>query len=61
MTIEVIVTNIDTRENAVIVVKTLNKEGAPSGTPEVELSGGRSKRFLVHSGQNLVVEEVKNG
>lgn len=61
MTIEVLVTNTDKREGAIIVVKSVTKEGSLLTAADVELSGGKSHKFYVHSNLNLVVEEVKNG
>lgn len=62
MTIRVTVKNEDSRENAVIVVQTQNQDGAPqSGSPDKELKGGESADCWVHSGQQLLVKETRNG
>lgn len=64
MTIRVTIKNEDSRENAIVVVKTLNKgvkSLLPIANPGSELMGGESKELYVHDGQSVIIEEVKNG
>lgn len=62
MTIAIKIANTDSRENAVVVVKHQSPDGTPvAGTPDTELKGGEETAKYVHSGQRLVVEEIKNG
>lgn len=60
MTISIKVSNTDSRENAVVVVKRQSTQGEPvAGCPDIELSGGKDVEVHVHSTQRLVVEEVR--
>lgn len=63
MTIAIKVTNDDSRENAIVEVRTLcaGSGEISGGIKPVQLSGKQSQQFLVHSGQKLEIVEVKNG
>lgn len=62
MTIRIGVKNMDSRENAIVAVKVQTPNGDPvPGNPDTELKGGEETDKYVHSGQRLVVEELKNG
>jgi hypothetical protein len=60
MTIEVKVTNADSRESAVISVEAVSADDVqPSQKWQVvELKGGESKVGYLHSGQQFVIKEV---
>jgi hypothetical protein len=65
MTISISVKNTDSRETAVVSVKTVNN-GVQSVMPIVnrtgtELKGGEETTVYVYEGQSVLVEEVKNG
>ena len=62
MTIAIKITNADTRETAIVAVKVKSTDGREDhGTQDVQLKGGEETTKYVHSGQILVVEEIKNG
>lgn len=62
MTICIGIKNLDSRENAIVAVKVQTPDGHPvAGSPDTELKGGEETDKYVHSGQKLVVEEIKNG
>ena len=62
MTIAIKVINTDSRENAIVAVKTQSLAGdAIVGVPDTNLRGGEETTKYVHSGQRLVVEEIRNG
>lgn len=62
MTIRIIIVNDDTRDNAIVSVAHLNPDGTPvEGVFDRVLHGGQSTGTLVHSGQKLLVEEVRHG
>jgi|JI10StandDraft_1071094.scaffolds.fasta_scaffold10096_11 hypothetical protein len=62
MTISICIRNTDTRREAIVAVKIQTPAGEPiAGCPDTELKGGDEATKYVHSGQRLVVEEVKNG
>ncbi len=65
MTISIKIQNTDTRDNAIVVVKTMNK-GRISLMPIVnhpgtQLKGGESTVEYIYDGQSLLIEEVQNG
>lgn len=65
MTIAIKITNEDSREKAVVEVKTASPV-TKSLFPKLDnlprsLRGGESVTMYVHSGQSLVVEELENG
>lgn len=61
MTIKVSVKNEDTRDGAVVVVKSVSVATgeSESAVPAKELNAGESTEAYVHSGQRIVVEEVR--
>lgn len=65
MTIAIKITNSDSRETAVVKVCEVNpnpgRSMIPFITKRAELKGGESTELYVHSGQSLIVEEVRNG
>lgn len=64
MTIRIKIQNEDSRENAVVIVKTLGRQQKsvlPSRSDGIELKGGESTELYVYDGQSLLVEELKNG
>ena len=62
MTIQVSITNDDSREKAIVAVASQNSDGSEmSGVPIVELAGGESTTVTVHSGKQILIEEVSNG
>lgn len=61
MTIRVKVANDDSRDTAVIAVQLQNQDGSNQSTPAKELKGGEGSEFLVHSTQQLLVKEIRNG
>ena len=65
MTIKIRITNDDSRETAIVEVKTVNR-GVQSlmpivNRPGTKLKGGESTEVYVYDGQSLVVEEFENG
>ena len=60
MTIRVTITNADQGETRIISAQTQNLEGNPVSTP-AELKGGETLDLYVHSTQQIVVKEVRNG
>jgi hypothetical protein len=64
MTIAIKITNADSRETAVVAVKrqfVVDGQATEDCEQLLELKGGEETTCHVHSGQRLVVEEVKNG
>ena len=62
MTIRIMVKNEDSRDTAVVVVKSVNLDGSEiAGMLDNELKGGESCDRYVHSTQQLVVKEIRNG
>ena len=63
MTIAIKITNTDSRAEAIVAVKVQSTEfeRASGGEDVTKLKGGEEVEKYVHSGQRLVVEEVKNG
>lgn len=63
MTIRMLIKNEDTRNAAVVVVDSRNPETleqVPGGQTNM-LHGGEECHIYVHSGQSVLVREVKNG
>jgi len=62
MTISIKIKNTDSRENAIVAVLTQSPGGEPTEwNPPIRLKGGEETEKCVHSGQKLIVEEIKNG
>lgn len=63
MTIKVKVSNLDTREDAVVLAFAADPETGEAiiGGKAVELKGQESTDIYVHSGQSIVVKEMQNG
>lgn len=62
MTISIKIKNTDSRAEAIVTVKTQAPGGEPTDwNPPIMLKGGEEVEKYVHSGQKLIVEEVKNG
>ncbi len=64
MTIAIRIENTDSRDTAIVEVKTANA-GVKSLLPIVnkgkQLKGGESLTQYVHSGQSILIEEIHNG
>ena len=65
MTIAIRIENADTRDTAIVEVKTVNK-GVKSlmpivNSPGKKLKGKESTVEYVYDGQSLLIEEVQNG
>ena len=62
MTISIKIVNSDSRENAIVAVKTQAPGGIPTDwNPPIRLKGGEGVEQYVHSGQQLIIEEIRNG
>ena len=61
MTIRVTITNADQGKTRIISAQTFPTSGEPSGDELKELKGGQSADLYVHSTQQIVVKEVRNG
>lgn len=65
MTIEISVSNLDTRPNAIIGVKStyLDPEGndMDSEEPEVILKGGEVKKLMIWQNRSFKIREIQNG
>ena len=63
MTIKVSVKNEDSRETAIVAVSAISVATGEvdSSVPDKQLKGGESCEVYVHSGQKIVVEEIRNG
>lgn len=62
MTIRVTVTNADSGETRIISAQPVNLDGSTTAQPPPkELKGGESTDLYVHSSQNILVKEVRNG
>ena len=62
MTIRLTIKNEDTRKNAVVEVMTVDVNNDPlSGGTMIDLCGGDSTDVYVHSGQNVLITELRNG
>lgn len=65
MSITLHIKNKDTRSAAVVVVRRVHtqgdRKGLPTGDAAIALRGGDEADLLIHSGSNIVIEEICNG
>lgn len=65
MTIRIKISNEDSREAAIIRVKTIyrvEKSQVPRiSSHDIDLKGGESKELNIYDGMSFVVEELQNG
>ena len=62
MTIQLKITNEDSRENAIVSVTNCNADGSDmEGAATHQLKGGEDCTVYVHSGQGARITEVQNG
>jgi hypothetical protein len=59
MTIRVVITNDDSRPEAVVIVNQLNLDGSEiPGIPEKRLAGGEQCEKYVHNSNQIVIKEA---